>query len=100
MAKIFGSRSRTARRRNAEREFPQGFQTRGRGNIILGKKGPTLHFCLGHQLARIEAKSALEALFKRWPGIELAVPPNSIHWRARPGLRAIELLPVPARTPL
>ena len=27
-------------------------------------------FCLGHQLARIEGKCALEALFKRWPQLE------------------------------
>jgi cytochrome P450 len=56
--------------------------------------GTGIHFCLGHQLARIEGKCALEALFNRWPRLEIAVPPNSIRWRARPGLRAIELLPV------
>jgi cytochrome P450 PksS len=28
--------------------------------------GTGIHFCLGHQLARIEGKCALEALFKRW----------------------------------
>ena len=36
--------------------------------------GTGIHFCLGHQLARIEGKCALEALFKRWPELELAVP--------------------------
>ena len=56
--------------------------------------GTGIHFCLGHQLARIEGKCALEALFKRWPQLELAVPPDSIRWRQRPGLRAIEKLPV------
>jgi cytochrome P450 len=56
--------------------------------------GTGIHFCLGHQLARIEGKCALEALFKRWPHLELAVPPDSIRWRQRPGLRAIEKLPV------
>ena len=56
--------------------------------------GTGIHFCLGHQLARIEGKWALEALFKRWPHLELAVPPDSIRWRQRPGLRAIEKLPV------
>jgi cytochrome P450 len=63
--------------------------------------GTGIHFCLGHQLARIEAKCALEALFKRWPRLELAVPAEDIRWRPRPGLRAIAALPVrvPARRP-
>jgi cytochrome P450 len=56
--------------------------------------GTGIHFCLGHQLARIEGKCALEALFSRWPHLELAVPTDFIRWRQRPGLRAIEKLPV------
>jgi cytochrome P450 len=57
--------------------------------------GTGVHFCLGHQLARMECKCALEALFKRWPQLELASPPDAIRWnRRRPGLRAIEKLPV------
>jgi cytochrome P450 len=56
--------------------------------------GTGIHFCLGHQLARIEGRCALEALFRRWPGLQLAVPPDTIRWRPRPGLRAIERLPV------
>jgi cytochrome P450 len=56
--------------------------------------GTGIHFCLGHQLARIEARCALEALFKRWPRLELAVAPDTIRWRPRPGLRALERLPV------
>ena len=60
--------------------------------------GTGIHFCLGHQLARLEGKCALEgALLKRWPGLELAVPPDTIRWRPRPGLRAIERLPRPPR---
>jgi cytochrome P450 PksS len=58
--------------------------------------GTGIHFCLGHQLARIEGKCALEALFKRWPKLELAVPASEIRWRERPGLRAVEKLPVVA----
>src|SRR5215208_7606386 len=58
--------------------------------------GTGIHFCLGHQLARIEGRCALEALFKRWPQLELAVPRESVRWRQRPGLRAIEQLPVVA----
>jgi len=57
--------------------------------------GSGVHFCLGHQLARMECKCALEALFKRWPQLELAVPIEDIRWnRRRPGLRALEKLPV------
>ncbi|WP_439357127.1 cytochrome P450 [Bradyrhizobium sp. DASA03007] len=56
--------------------------------------GTGIHFCLGHQLARIEAACALEALFVRWPKLGLAVDPAEIRWRRRPGLRAIAKLPV------
>jgi cytochrome P450 len=59
--------------------------------------GTGIHFCLGYQLARIEGKCALEALFGRWPKLSLAIQPADIRWRKRPGLRAIEKLPVVAR---
>jgi cytochrome P450 len=69
--------------------------------LDLGRKpnrhvafGTGIHFCLGHQLARIEAKSALRALFERWPKLELATEDSHIRWRTRPGMRAIEQLPV------
>jgi len=58
--------------------------------------GTGIHFCLGHQLARIEAICALQALFTRWPKLRLAVEPSEIHWRRRPGIRMIEKLPVVA----
>jgi cytochrome P450 PksS len=58
--------------------------------------GTGIHFCLGHQLARIEGKSALQALFTRWPDLALAVPASQIRWRERPGIRAIASLPVAA----
>src|SRR6185437_8366631 len=56
--------------------------------------GTGIHFCLGHQLARIEAACALQALFTRWPKLKLAVEPSEIRWNRRPGLRSIEKLPV------
>jgi cytochrome P450 len=56
--------------------------------------GTGIHFCLGHQLARIEGMCALQALFTRWPRLGLPVAPEQIRWRTRPGLRAIERLPV------
>ena len=56
--------------------------------------GTGIHFCLGYQLARLEGKCALQALYTRWPKLELAVKPDEIRWRSRPGLRAIVSLPV------
>jgi cytochrome P450 PksS len=58
--------------------------------------GTGIHFCLGHQLARIEGACALKALFRRWPRLQLAVNESQIKWRERAGLRAIEHLPVAA----
>lgn len=56
--------------------------------------GTGIHFCLGHQLARMEGKCALRALFTRWPKLELATEDSNIRWRTRAGMRAIEQLPV------
>ena len=58
--------------------------------------GTGIHFCLGHQLARIEGKCALKALFKRWPKLALAINESEITWHKRPGLKAIDRLPVVA----
>jgi cytochrome P450 len=58
--------------------------------------GTGIHFCLGHQLARIEGKCALKALFTRWPKLALAIPESEITWRKRAGLNAINRLPVVA----
>jgi cytochrome P450 PksS len=61
--------------------------------------GTGVHFCLGHQLARLEAKCALKSLFQRWPGLKLAVDESMIRWRRRPGLNALERLPVAPGSP-
>ena len=58
--------------------------------------GTGIHFCLGHQLARLETISALEALFTRWPKLKLAIEPGDVRWQNRPGLRALVSLPVAA----
>jgi cytochrome P450 len=58
--------------------------------------GTGIHFCLGHQLARLEGRCALESLYTRWPKLGLAVEPGQIQWRTRPGFRAIVRLPVAA----
>lgn len=56
--------------------------------------GTGIHFCLGHQLARIEGRCALKALLQRWPSLSLAVSQSEITWRERVGLNAIDHLPV------
>jgi cytochrome P450 len=56
--------------------------------------GAGIHFCLGHQLARMEGKCALQALLQRWPKLTLATEDSRIRWRTRAGFRAIERLPV------
>jgi len=56
--------------------------------------GTGIHFCLGHQLARIEGRCALKSLFQRWPALTLAVDESDITWRKRSGLKAIDHLPV------
>lgn len=58
--------------------------------------GTGIHFCLGFQLARLEGKCALKALFGRWPKLALAISADEVRWLPRPGLKAIETLPVVA----
>lgn len=52
------------------------------------------HYCLGAPLARLEAEIALETLFRRLPGLRLAVEPDELEWRATPTFRRLETLPV------
>lgn len=52
------------------------------------------HYCLGAPLARLEAEIALETLFRRLPGLRLAVAPDELEWRPTPGFRRLVALPV------
>ena len=52
------------------------------------------HFCLGAPLARLEAEIALETLFRRLPGLRLAVEPHELEWRPTPGFRRVAALAV------
>jgi len=52
------------------------------------------HFCLGAALARLEGEIALTTLFRRFPGLHLAVPPDSLRWRRSLALRGLVELPV------
>ena len=56
--------------------------------------GSGVHFCLGHQLARLEMRVALKTLFEKYPDLELSVPADEIRWNQRFGLRALESLQV------
>ena len=52
------------------------------------------HYCLGAPLARLEAEIALETLFRRLPGLRLAVPRERLEWRPTPMFRRVTALPV------
>ncbi|UPK39470.1 cytochrome P450 [Bradyrhizobium sp. 186] len=77
----------------AEHDHPERLDLQRKPNRHISF-GTGFHFCLGHQLARIEAACALEALLTRWPRLGLAVEPAQIRWRRRPGIRALDRLPV------
>jgi cytochrome P450 len=79
----------------AANEHPEKLDLTRRSNRHIAF-GAGIHFCLGHQLARIEGRCALRALFERWPNLALASDTAQIRWRPQPGLRAIERLPVTA----
>jgi cytochrome P450 len=55
--------------------------------------GSGIHFCLGMQLARVEAQVALGRLYARYPDLALAAP-DDIAWIKRFGLRGIVTLPI------
>jgi hypothetical protein len=46
--------------------------------------GTGIHFCLGHQLARIEGRCALKSLFRRWPELTLAVDESEVDGASGP----------------
>ncbi|ARZ66368.1 cytochrome P450 [Streptomyces albireticuli] len=52
------------------------------------------HYCLGAQLARLEATTALEALFDRYPGLALAVPDRDLPRHPSFVGNSTEVLPV------
>jgi cytochrome P450 PksS len=56
--------------------------------------GSGMHFCLGAQLARVEAQVVLEKVFTRFPNLSLAVPESALQYTGRLGLRALRALPV------
>jgi cytochrome P450 len=56
--------------------------------------GSGIHFCLGAQLARVEAQVGFERLFTRYPRLALAVADSELKYVGNMGLRALVALPV------
>jgi len=63
-----------------------------RSNIRPLSFGGGIHFCLGAQLARIEAEVAIATLLRRLPGLRLDVP-DCPDWRPTFVLRGLNRLP-------
>ena len=61
------------------------------GNLAFGHG---IHYCLGAPLARMEGEIALGGLLSRFPGMTLAVPPESLRWRPSTLIHGLETLPV------
>jgi cytochrome P450 len=56
--------------------------------------GSGIHFCLGAQLARVEAQVGFERLFTCYPRLALAVPDSELKYSGNILLRALVALPV------
>lgn len=55
------------------------------------------HFCLGNQLARLEGRTAIPALVRRFPNMRLAVPREQLRYKGTQSLRGLERLPIRLR---
>ncbi|MEM9333197.1 MAG: cytochrome P450 [Pseudomonadota bacterium] len=76
-------------------ENPERFDITRRPNRHVSF-GTGIHFCLGHQLARLELRSALKTLFTAYPSLKLGVPELDLSWNERFGIRSLKQLPVRA----
>lgn len=55
--------------------------------------GAGIHICLGAKLAVAETEIALDSLFRRFPRLELPLPPAGPRWSGQLGTRGLESLP-------
>lgn len=53
-----------------------------------------IHYCLGHQLARMEGRIALTTLLQRFPNWELAATRESLRYKPTVSLRGLTNLPI------
>ena len=56
--------------------------------------GHGVHRCVGAELARMELRIVLPALFRRFPDLALAVPEERLPWRRLSFVYGVEELPV------
>lgn len=52
------------------------------------------HFCLGANLARMELQVALGTIFSRLPGLQIAVPEQSLVWNSSTIMRGLTAFPI------
>ncbi len=62
-----------------------------RGHLSFGHG---VHQCLGQQLARIEMRAGFDALLRRFPTLELAVPASEVKLRTDMNIYGVHELPV------
>jgi cytochrome P450 len=63
----------------------------GGGHLAFGHG---IHRCVGAELARLELRIVLPALFRRFPQLALAVPEEELAWRGLSFVYGVEELPV------
>ncbi|MFC4586161.1 cytochrome P450 family protein [Sphaerisporangium corydalis] len=56
--------------------------------------GHGIHFCLGAALARLQARAAIGALVRRFPGMALAADPAGLEWTPDLFLHGVRRLPL------
>jgi cytochrome P450 len=56
--------------------------------------GAGIHRCIGAELARMELRTVLPALFRRFPGLSLAAPEQRLHFRQLSFVYGVAELPV------
>jgi cytochrome P450 len=74
---ILAAHAAAGRDPNCHPDHPERFDIRRHSKEHVAF-GHGVHFCLGAQLARLEAEVALPALFGRFPDISLAVEPDEL----------------------